>query len=48
VSQDDEPLLFALSRNAGTVGVWDAHSGVFLRYLENVGIAPGALQAPWR
>jgi methylamine dehydrogenase heavy chain len=48
VSQDDEPLLFALSRNAGTVGVWDAHSGVFLRYLANVGNAPGALQAPWR
>lgn len=48
VSQDDEPRLFALSRNAGTVGVWDARSGSFLRYLANVGIAPGALQAPWR
>lgn len=48
VSQDDEPLLFALSRNAGTVGVWDARSGSFLRYLANVGLAPGALQAPWR
>ncbi len=48
VSQDDEPRLFALSRSAGTVGVWDARSGAFLRYLENVGIAPGALHAPWR
>ena len=48
VSQDEEPLLFALSRDAGTVGVWDARSGSFLRYLANVGIAPGALQAPWR
>jgi methylamine dehydrogenase heavy chain len=48
VSQDADPRLFGLSRNAGTVAVWDARSGEFLRYLENVGIAPGALQAPWR
>lgn len=48
VSQDGDPRLFGVSRSAGTVGVWDARSGAFLRYLENVGIAPGALQAPWR
>ncbi|MCL4683605.1 amine dehydrogenase [Myxococcota bacterium] len=48
VSQDADPRLFGLSRSAGTVAVWDARSGEFLRYLENVGIAPGALQAPWR
>jgi methylamine dehydrogenase heavy chain len=48
VSQDAEPRLFGVSQQAGTVGVWDARSGAFLRYLENVGLAPGALQAPWR
>jgi methylamine dehydrogenase heavy chain len=48
VSQDDEPLLFGVSLQAGTVGVWDARSGAFLRHLENVGLAPGALAAPWR
>jgi len=48
VSQDEEPLLFALSRTAGTIGVWDARSGSFVRYVANVGIAPGALHAPWR
>jgi methylamine dehydrogenase heavy chain len=48
VSQDAEPLLFGVSLQAGTVGVWDARSGLFLRHLENVGLAPGALQAPWR
>lgn len=48
VSQDEEPLLFGVSLQAGTVGVWDARSGAFLRYLENVGLAPGALQVPWR
>jgi methylamine dehydrogenase heavy chain len=48
VSQDAEPRLYGVSLLAGTVGVWDARSGVFLRHLENVGLAPGALQAPWR
>lgn len=48
VSQDAEPRLFGVSQEAGTVGVWDARSGAFLRFLENVGLAPGALQAPWR
>jgi methylamine dehydrogenase heavy chain len=48
VSQDAEPLLFGVSMQAGTVGVWDARSGAFLRHLENVGLAPGVLQAPWR
>jgi len=48
VSQDAEPRLFGVSLLAGTVGVWDAQSGDFLRYLENVGLAPGSLQAPWR
>ncbi|HSJ97084.1 MAG TPA: amine dehydrogenase large subunit [Myxococcota bacterium] len=48
VSQDAEPRLFGVSLQAGTVGVWDARSGAFLRYLENVGLAPGALRAPWR
>lgn len=48
VSQDAEPLLFGVSQQAGTIGVWDARSGTFLRHLENVGLAPGALQAPWR
>jgi methylamine dehydrogenase heavy chain len=48
VSQDPDPRLFGVSSAAGTVGVWDARTGAFLRYLENVGLAPGALQAPWR
>lgn len=48
VSQDPEPRLFGVSLRAGTVGVWDARSGAFLRFLENTGLAPGLLQAPWR
>jgi methylamine dehydrogenase heavy chain len=48
VSQDPEPRLFGVSMQAGTVGVWDARSGAFLRFLENTGLAPGPLQAPWR
>lgn len=48
VSQDADPRLFGVASAAGTIGVWDARSGAFLRFLENVGLAPGALQAPWR
>jgi len=48
VSQDDDPRLFGVSLMAGTVGVWDARSGAFLRYVENVGLAPTSIQAPWR
>lgn len=48
VSQDAEPRLFGVSSAAGTIGVWDARSGAFLRHLENVGLAPSTLQAPWR
>jgi methylamine dehydrogenase heavy chain len=48
VSQDPDPRLFGVSSAAGTVGVWDARTGAFLRYLEHVGLAPGSLQAPWR
>lgn len=48
VSQDADPRLFGVSTAAGTVGVWDARSGAFLRFLDDVGLAPGSLQAPWR
>jgi methylamine dehydrogenase heavy chain len=48
VTQDADPRLLALSLSAGTVGVYDARSGAFLRHLEGVGLFPGVLLAPWR
>jgi methylamine dehydrogenase heavy chain len=48
VTQDDHPLLLAVSMLAGTIGVYDARSGELLRNVADVGLAPGALQAPWR
>jgi methylamine dehydrogenase heavy chain len=47
VTRDAEPRLLAVSRSAGTVGVYDARTGAFLRNLEQVGFAPGVLLAPW-
>jgi hypothetical protein len=48
VTQDAEPRLFTVSREAGAIGVHDALSGTWLRNLNDVGLAPGVLSAPWR
>src|SRR5262249_61063320 len=47
VTQDPEPRLVMAARTGGTLAVYDARSGAWLRYLDDVGLAPGALQAPW-
>ena len=48
VTQDADPRLLMVTRQAGTVGVYDARSGAWLRDIEDVGLAPGVLLAPWR
>ena len=48
VTQDAEPRLVMAARTGGTLAVYDARSGAWLRYLDDVGLAPGVLQAPWR
>jgi methylamine dehydrogenase heavy chain len=48
VTQDDAPRLFTVSRSAGSIGVHDALSGEWLRNLNDVGLAPGVVSAPWR
>ena len=47
VTQDPEPRLVMAARTGGTLAVYDARSGAWLRYLDDVGLAPGVLQAPW-
>jgi methylamine dehydrogenase heavy chain len=47
VTQDAEPRLLMAARTGGTLAVYDARSGAWLRYLDDVGLAPGVLQAPW-
>jgi methylamine dehydrogenase heavy chain len=48
VTQDAEPRLLMAARTGGTLAVYDAQSGARLRYIDDVGLAPGLLQAPWR
>jgi methylamine dehydrogenase heavy chain len=48
VTPGDDPLLLMVSRSAGTVSVHDAGTGARIRYLEDVGLAPGVLLAPGR
>jgi hypothetical protein len=48
VTQDAAPRLILVSGEGGTVGVHDALSGAFLRNINDVGLFPGAIVAPWR
>ncbi len=48
VTQDSSPRLILVSEEGGTVGVHDALSGVFLRNINDVGLFPGVISAPWR
>jgi hypothetical protein len=48
VTQDAEPRLILVSGDAGTVGIYDARSGTFLRNINDVGLFPGVVSAPWR
>ena len=48
VTQDAEPRLILVSGDAGTVGIYDAFSGAFLRNINDVGLFPGVVSAPWR
>ncbi len=48
VTQDPAPRLILVSADSGTVGVHDALSGAFLRNINDVGLFPGVISAPWR
>ena len=48
VTQDEAPRLILVSGGAGTVGVHDALTGAFLRNIDEVGLFPGVISAPWR
>ena len=48
VTQDADPRLLMAAREGGTLAVYDARSGAWLHYIDDVGLAPGVLQAPWR
>ncbi len=48
VTQDAAPRLVLVSGEGGTVGVHDALSGAFLRNINDVGLYPGTISAPWR
>jgi methylamine dehydrogenase heavy chain len=48
VSSDDKPLLFTLFAERPQLDVYDAHSGVFLRSVKELGSTPSVLQTPWR
>jgi methylamine dehydrogenase heavy chain len=47
VTQDDAPLLFTASQFSGSLGVYDAVSGRFLRRVEPTGWTSDILLAPW-
>jgi len=47
VTQDDAPLLFTTSQFSGSVGVYDALSGAFLRRVQPTGWTSDVLLAPW-
>jgi methylamine dehydrogenase heavy chain len=48
VTQDADPRLILVSSGAGSVGVHDARSGTLLRNINDVGLFPGVISAPWR
>jgi methylamine dehydrogenase heavy chain len=48
VTQDAAPRLILVSDEGGTVGVHDALSGALLRNINDVGLYPGVISAPWR
>jgi methylamine dehydrogenase heavy chain len=47
VTQDDAPLLFTASQYTGSLGVYDALSGRFLRRVQPTGWTSDVLLAPW-
>lgn len=47
VTGDEEPLLFTGTQMSGSLGVYDARSGEFLRRVQAVGLTVGDLWAPW-
>lgn len=47
VTQDDEPLLITGSQRSGSLAVYDARSGGFLRRVSSGNFTAYAVQAPW-
>lgn len=47
VTQDDAPLLFTAAQYSGSLGVYDAVSGKFLRRVQPTGWTSDILLAPW-
>ncbi len=48
VTQDDQPLLFTASQFTGSIGVYNATTGSFLRRVLPTGWTSDILVAPWR
>jgi hypothetical protein len=47
VTRDDEPLLVTAAQFSGSLGVYDARSGEFLRRVQPTGWTTDLLIAPW-
>ena len=47
VTQDDAPLLFTASQFSGSLGVYNALSGAFVRRVTPVGWTSDVMLAPW-
>jgi hypothetical protein len=47
VTQDDAPLLFTASQFSGSIGVYDALTGAFMRRVEPTGWTSDVMVAPW-
>ena len=47
MTQDDRPLLFTASQFSGSLGVYDAMTGIFLRRVRPTGWTSDVLLAPW-
>jgi methylamine dehydrogenase heavy chain len=47
VTQDDEPLLITASQFSGSVGVYDARSGDFVKRVQPTGWTSDVMFAPW-
>ena len=47
VTQDESPLLVTASQFFGSLGVYDALTGAFLRRVQPTGFTSDVLVAPW-
>jgi len=48
VTQDEAPLLVTATTFSGSLGIYDARSGAFVRRVSGAGFTTELIQAPWR